>query len=228
VVQAELLAGVRAYLGEDFDVDTHFTPRYRVWQQRLAFIPDGDLFKAMATGKASIVTDHIERFTPDGILLKSGQTIEADIVIAATGFDLSILGDIDFTIDGTPLNFADTVTYRGMMFTGVPNLAWIFGYFRASWTLRVDLVADFVARLLEHMRAKGARKVEVALRPEDEGMPLGPWLDPEDFNPNYIQRSLHLLPKAGDKPEWRHNQDYWSEHKELPAIDLDDPAFRYS
>jgi cation diffusion facilitator CzcD-associated flavoprotein CzcO len=226
-VKQELLAGVRAYLGPDYDIETHFTPRYRPWRQRLAFIPDGDLFQGISAGKASVVTDEIERFTEAGILLKSGKVLEADIVITATGFNLSALGDIDFTIDGKPLVFSDTVTYRGMMFTGVPNMAWVFGYFRASWTLRADLVADFVCRLLKHMHEKGARKVTPALRPEDRDMPLLPWIDPENFNPGYITRGMHLLPKRGDKPEWQHTQDYWNEKDWLPAIDLDDAAFVY-
>jgi cation diffusion facilitator CzcD-associated flavoprotein CzcO len=114
-----------------------------------------------------------------------------------------------------------------MMFTGVPNLVWVFGYFRASWTLRVDLVADFVCRLLNHMKQTGARKVTPALRAEDHNMPLLPWIDPENFNPGYMMRGMHLLPKRGDKPEWQHNQDYWAEKDEFPAIDLNDRAFVY-
>jgi cation diffusion facilitator CzcD-associated flavoprotein CzcO len=223
----ELIGGVRAYLGPDFDVETHFTPRYRPWRQRLAVVPDGDLLKSIASGKASVVTDEIERFTQNGILLKSGQELQADIVVTATGFNLCILGDIDFTIDGEPLDFARSVTYRGMMFTGVPNMVWVFGYFRASWTLRADLVSDFVCRLLNHMREKGAQKVEVALRPEDKDMQILDWIDPENFNPGYLMRHLHLLPKRGDKPEWQHTQDYWTEKDAFPAIDLDDAAFVY-
>ena len=148
--------------------------------------------------------------------------------MTATGFHLSVLGDIDFTIDGRKLVFADTVTYRGMMFTGVPNMAWVFGYFRASWTLRADLVADFVCRLLNHMQQKGARRVTVALRPEDKDMKLLPWIDPENFNAGYMLRGMHLLPKRGDKPEWQHTQDYWSEKDQIPATDLDDKAFVYA
>jgi cation diffusion facilitator CzcD-associated flavoprotein CzcO len=138
-----------------------------------------------------------------------------------------VLGDIAFTLDGEPLVFSDTVTYRGMMFTGVPNMAWVFGYFRASWTLRADLVADFVCRLLAHMKEIGARRVTPTLRPEDRDMRLLPWIDPENFNPGYLMRGMHLLPKRGDKPEWQHTQDYWTEKDEFPAIDLDDPAFVY-
>ena len=224
----ELLDGVRAYLGPDYDVDTHFTPKYRPWRQRIAFVPDGDIFKGIASGKASVVTDEIETFTEKGILLKSGKELEADIIVTATGFNLSVLGDINFAVDGKPVNFADTVTYRGMMFTGVPNLIWVFGYFRASWTLRVDLLGDFVCRLLTRMKEKGAKRVVPVLRPEDKDMELLPWIDTENFNPGYLTRGMHLLPKRGDKPEWQHTQDYWREKDELPAIDLDGPEFSYS
>jgi len=227
-VKQELLGGVRAYLGQDYDVSQHFSPRYRPWRQRIAFIPDGDLFRGIRDGKASVVTDEIECFTETGLQLKSGKRLEADIVVTATGFSMNVLGDIDFAIDGKPLAFADTVTCHGMMFTGVPNMAWVFGYFRASWTLRADLVADFVCRLLNHMKAKGARRVEPALRPEDKDMPLLPWIDPENFNPGYIMRGIHMLPKRGDKPEWQHSQDYWAEKDQIPAIDLDDPMFVYA
>jgi len=227
-VKQELLAGVRAFLGPDYDIDTHFTPKYRPWRQRIAFVPEGDLFKGIASGKATMVTDEIESFTEKGLLLKSGTEIEADIIITATGFNLSVLGEIPFAVDGKKIDFADTVTYRGMMFTGVPNMIWVFGYFRASWTLRVDLLGDFVCRLLQHMQTKGAKKVEVRLRPEDEGMALQPWMDPENFNPNYLMRSMHLMPRRGQTPEWQHTQDYWLEKKELPKIDLDGAEFAYS
>ncbi|MBS0561804.1 MAG: NAD(P)/FAD-dependent oxidoreductase [Proteobacteria bacterium] len=227
-VREELLADVQQRLGPDYDVTTHFTPRYRPWQQRLAFVPDGDLFEGIRSGKASVVTDEIERFDEMGIQLKSGRHLEADIIVAATGFNLCMLGDIAISVDGRAMNFADTVTYRGTMFTGIPNMAWVFGYFRASWTLRTDLVADFVCRLLNHMRAIGARQVEVALRPEDRDMKLLPWIDDENFNPGYMMRGMHLLPKRGEKREWSHTQDYWKEKDEFPAIDLNGAEFRYS
>ena len=226
-VKQELIEAARAYLGADYDVKTHFTPSYRPWRQRIAFLPEGDLFKGIAAGLASVVTDEIDRFIPKGILLKSGKVLEADIIVTATGFNISVLGDIAFAVDGKPVDFAKTVTYRGMMFTGVPNLLWVFGYFRASWTLRVDLLADFVCRLLNHMKMKGLKKVSVALRPEDKDMPLLSWIDPENFNPGYLMRSMHLLPQRGDKPEWQHTQDYWAEKKEIPAIDLEAKEFVY-
>jgi cation diffusion facilitator CzcD-associated flavoprotein CzcO len=225
-VKQELLAGVSAFVGPEVTAQ-HFTPSYRPWRQRIAFVPDGDIFQCVTKGQASVVTDEIDRFVEGGILLKSGQVLEADVVITATGFNLNVLGDIDFVIDGAPLDFAKTVTYRGMMFTGVPNMVWVFGYFRASWTLRADLIADFVCRLLNHMDARGARKVAVALRPEDRDMPLSSWIDPENFNPGYLMRGMHLLPQRGGKPEWQHSQDYWREKDELPFIDLDDAAFVY-
>ncbi|MBX3485336.1 NAD(P)/FAD-dependent oxidoreductase [Phenylobacterium sp.] len=225
-VKQELLAGVSAFVGPEVTAQ-HFTPSYRPWRQRIAFVPDGDIFQAVKAGKASVVTDEIDRFEAGGVRLKSGELLEADVVITATGFDLNVLGDIAFTVDDRPLNFAETVTYRGMMFTGVPNMVWVFGYFRASWTLRSDLVADFVCRLLGHMDAKGARSVAVALRPEDRDMTLSSWIDPENFNPGYLMRGMHLLPKRGDKPEWQHSQDYWREKDDLPLIDLDDAAFVY-
>jgi cation diffusion facilitator CzcD-associated flavoprotein CzcO len=226
-VKKELLDGIRAVLGPDYDIETHFTPKYRPWRQRIAFVPEADLFQGIKSGKASVVTDEIEQFCEQGILLKSGRMLDADIIITATGFNLNVLGDIAFTVDGKPLDFAQSVTYRGMMFTGVPNMVWVFGYFRASWTLRADLVADFVCRLLAHMKRKGANKVVPALRPQDRDMPLQSWIDPENFNPGYIMRDMHLLPRRGDKPEWQHSQDYWAEKDEFPAIDLDDAAFVY-
>jgi cation diffusion facilitator CzcD-associated flavoprotein CzcO len=226
-VAAELLAAVQLFLGPDYDIATHFTPRYRPWRQRIAFIPDGDLFVGIAQGRASVVTDEIERFTPTGVRLKSGRTLAADIIVTATGFDLSVMGDIPFEVDGEPVDWAKTVTYRGMMFTGVPNLAWVFGYFRASWTLRVDMMGDFICRLLDHMDRTGRREVRVALRQQDKDMPIGPWIDEEDFNPGYLQRLGHLLPRAGDKPEWRHTQDYWTEKDTFPKIDLSGEEFVY-
>lgn len=226
-LREELLAGVRMFLGPDYDM-THFTPRYRPWRQRIAFVPDGDLFQGIAAGKATMVTDEIDRFTEAGALLKSGQELKADIIVAATGFNLSVLGGIPFSVDGEPIDFSKTVTYRGMMFTGVPNMVWVFGYFRASWTLRVDLLGDFVCRLLKHMDKKGVSRVEVAIPDADRDMEILPWIDPENFNPGYLMRRMNLLPRRGSKYEWQHTQDYWREKDEIPAIDLDGVTFRYS
>lgn len=226
-VAGELIENVRTLLGPDYDVETHFTPTYRPWQQRVAFVPDGDLFKTIAAGKASVVTEAIDRFTPTGIRLASGRELEADVVVTATGFHLNVMGDIAFAVDERPVVWPETVTYRGMMFTGVPNLAWVFGYFRAGWTLRADLVGDFVCRLLNHMRVSGATAVEPVLRPEDEGMDLLPWADTDSFNPGYLMRGLHLLPRRGSTSEWQHVQSYWLDRESFPAIDLADPVFAY-
>lgn len=227
VVSEELISVARKYLGPEFDLERHFTPRYRPWQQRIARIPDADLYKAIAAGKASVVTDEIDHFDRTGIVLKSGSHLDADIIVTATGFHLSALGDISFEIDGNPLVFGDTVTYRGMMFAGVPNMAWVFGYFRAAWTLRSDLVADFVCRLLNHMREQEVRMVTPMLRHEDADMQLLPWIDEQNFNPGYLKRGLHLFPRRGNKPEWAHSQDHWADQREFPSIDLNDPVFRY-
>ncbi len=226
-VKQELLEGVQEYLGTDYDIGKHFTPKYLPWRQRLAFVPDGDIFQGIAKGKATVVTDEIDRFTDKGVLLKSGEVLEADIIITATGFNLSVLGDIAFDLDGEPVEWPNTVTYRGMMFTGVPNMVWVFGYFRASWTLRVDLLGDFVCRLLNHMDRMGVKSVRPELRPEDKDMPTLPWLDENNFNPGYMMRSMHLMPKSGNKPEWQHNQDYWAEKDEIPEIDLERSEFVY-
>ena len=227
LTREELLKPIRELLGEEYDVDTHFSPRYRPWQQRIAYVPDGDLFQAISSGKASVVTDEIESFTEDSIVLRSGATLEPDVVITATGFNMSVLGDIAFTVDDAPIEFASTVAYRGMMFTGVPNLVWVFGYFRFSWTLRVDLLGDFVCRLLNHMDELGARVVVPQLRPDEASMPRLPWVDPENFNPGYVTRSLHLMPFQGDRDPWRHTQDFAVDKRELPEADLDDGALAY-
>ncbi|HSV02794.1 MAG TPA: NAD(P)/FAD-dependent oxidoreductase [Phenylobacterium sp.] len=225
-VKQELLSMVEAFVGPEITAK-HFTPSYRPWRQRIAFVPEGDIFQKVKDGKASVVTDEIERFTETGILLKSGEALAADIIITATGFNLCVLGDIAFEVDGRSVDFAETITYRGMMFTGVPNLVWVFGYFRASWTLRVDILGDFVCRLLNHMQAKGAASVTPKLRPQDEGLEPLSWIDPENFNPGYLMRDIEKMPRRLDKPEWQHTQDYWAERNELPNIDLDGPEFAY-
>jgi len=222
LAREELLRPIREILGDDYDVDTHFGPRYPPWRQRIAMVLEGDLFEQIREGQVSVVTDEIERFCEDGLVLKSGETLGADIVITATGFEMNVLGDIDFSVDGVALDFATTVTYRGIMFTGVPNLVEVFGYFRASWTLRVDLIADFTCRLLQHMRDLGATVVMPQLRPEDADMELRPWVDPADFNPGYLARGVHLLPRQGDRDPWRNGLSYWVEKETLPRADLDD------
>lgn len=226
MVRDMLLTGVKDLLPEGYDMK-HFTPSYRPWQQRIAFVPNGDLFAGISSGKASVVTDEIETFNEKGVLTKGGTQIDADIIITATGFNLSVLGDIPFEVDGKPVEWSQTVTYRGMMFTDVPNLAWVFGYFRASWTLRVDLMADFILRMFKLMEEKGAQRVVPQLRPEDADMEIGSWIEPSNFNPNYLMRAQHLMPKSGTKSEWKHDQDYWTEKEILPLANLEDGCLRF-
>jgi cation diffusion facilitator CzcD-associated flavoprotein CzcO len=227
-LRAFLLKGIKDELPEDFDVERHFNPPYRPWQQRIAILPDGDLFKAIKKGKVDVVTDTIERFTEKGIEVSSGELLEADVIITATGFDLSILGDIDFYRDGEVIDVADCVTYRGIMFTRLPNLAYVFGYFRASWTLRADIISDFVCRLLTHMEETGTSVVEPVFRAEDVDMELGPWVDPENFNPGYLTRSMHLMPKQGAHDPWRWGESYAVERKLLAEADLADGTLQFS
>jgi len=225
----QLYDNIRAHLKPDLHhmIEEHFTPAYLPWRERLALVPDGDLFHAINDGKASVVTDHIARFTDKGIETESGELLEADIIVTATGFNLNVLGDIAFTIDDEPLAFHDTVTYLGAMFTGIPNMMWTFGYFRASWTLRVDLLGRFTGRLLNHMSDTGVSTVVPGLLPEEADMELGPWIDPDNFNPGYVRRGLHLLPKQGEMP-WQHGHTYWNDRTLFDDWDLTDPRLRYA
>jgi monooxygenase len=222
-----LIESMRPLLPEGFDIEKHFTPRYRPWQQRIAIVPDGDLFAALRAGKASIVTDTIEEFTENGVRVGSGEEVEADIVVTATGFNLSTFGDVAFTVDGEPVDFTQRVTWRGIMISGVPNMAYVFGYFRHSWTLRVDLVTDLVDRLYRHMQDKGATVVVPTLRQEDADMEIRPWSDPENFNAGYVMRSQHVLFKQGDREPWIHMLEHEQEREILPKADLDDGSLVY-
>ena len=223
----ELLTAARGYLGEDFDIDTHFRPRYLPWTQRIAVIPDGDLFVGISEGKVSVVTDHIDRFTSAGILLESGTELEADIIVTATGFELNVLGDIHVTLDGAVLDCADTVTYRGIMFSGVPNMAAVFGYLRTSWTMRADLISSFVVRLLQHMDELGVTVCTPTLSDEDEEMERRPFVPEDEFNPGYMIRGRELMAKQGAHAPWTASNDYYIERDEFPSIDLDEPALQY-
>ncbi len=223
----DLLSTAQYYLGENYPIDPHFTPHYRPWRQRLAVVPDGDLFKSIRAGQASVVTDQIESFMHDGIQLKSGQALEADVIITATGFNMCVLGDIDFVIDGEPLDVSQCVGHRGIMYTGVPNLAWMFGYLRTSWTMRADLIAGFVCRIFQHMDDNHYEVVTPQLRAEDADMPLLPFIDEENFNAGYLMRSMHLLPKQGDREPWVFSQDYYTEKHTIAATDLEDGSLQY-
>ncbi|WP_433783573.1 flavin-containing monooxygenase [Actinomycetospora sp. CA-101289] len=222
-----LLGEMRPLLPEGYDVEKHFNPGYRPWQQRIAVVPDGDIFTAISEGRASVVTDTIDTFTETGIRTSSGEELEADIVVSATGFNLSALGDIPFTVDGEAVDVSQQITWRGIMISGLPNMAYVFGYFRHSWTLRADLVSDLVCRLIAHMEARGAAQVTPTLRPEDADMEIRPWSDPENFNSGYVMRSQHKMFKQGDRAPWTHMQEYAEERHTLPAADLDDGTLQY-
>ncbi|MEO5899444.1 MAG: NAD(P)/FAD-dependent oxidoreductase [Ilumatobacteraceae bacterium] len=225
-LRAFLVDTIRPLVPEGFDIDTHFNPTYRPWQQRIAMVPDGDFFKAINSGQASVVTDQIEEFTADGIRLASGEVLPADVVITATGFDLSVMGDVSFAVDGRAVDWHDTVTYRGIMFTGVPNMAYVFGYFRASWTLRADLISDFVCRVLDHLDELGAATVTPVA---PAGLTdLRDWVEPDNFNPGYLARSMHKMPRQGPAGPWRIEHDYLVERESLPAADLDDGALVFT
>ncbi len=197
-----LIEMARERLPEGYDVETHFRPAYNPWDQRLCLVPDDDLFEAIKAGKASVVTDTIDTVTEKGVLLKSGKELEADIIITATGLALEWLGGANVFVDGEKIDISKTLTYRGMMYSGAPNLVSVFGYLNASWTLRADLISEYVCRLLNYMGRHGyaeARPVN-----HDPAMPLEPYAD---FSSGYIMRALDRLPKQGRAP-WRHPQDY--------------------
>ena len=227
-LRAFLIEQTRAHLPEGFDVDQHFNPSYRPWQQRVAVVPEGDLFAAIRSGKASVVTDRIERFDATGIQLASGEHLDADIIVTATGFNLKLFGGVPFSVDGTPVDFTQRVTYRGVMIEGVPNMAYLMGYFRASWTLRVDLVCDLVCRTIEHMRANGQSVVTPTVNGEAASMPRLPFMDPDNFNAGYVVRSQHRMFRQGDRHPWRHALEYHEECVLLPAVQPAESALAYS
>ena len=225
-IKRMLLDMVRKELGPDYDIETHFTPRYNPWDQRLCLVPDSDLFYAIRSGKASIVTDQIDTFTEDGVLLKSSEELEADIIITATGLNLILLGGMEFSIDGKLVKFSDTFSYKGMMYSDVPNLISTFGYINASWTLHADLIAEYACRLINYMDAKGYRQCAPHVSAEDKDMQTQPWISA--FSSGYIQRLMHLFPKQGDKEPWINTQNYGLDKKLLRRGSIDDGVLLFS
>lgn len=219
-MKQELIKLVHQELGPAYDVETHFTPRYNPWDQRLCLLPNGDLFQMLNAGKASVVTDHIETFTQTGILLKSGQELAADIIVTATGLNLVVLGGAEFSVDGRVVDFSQTYTYKGLMYADVPNLISVFGYINASWTLRADLTAEYVCRLLNHMDKTGRRQCTPRLSEQEQTMPARPWVD--DFSPHYMQRVIHLLPKQGDRQPWLNPQNYKRDKQMMRSSPIED------
>ena len=225
-VKKRLLEMVRKELGPGFDVDTHFTPRYNPWDQRLCLLPNGDLFEAIRAGKASVVTDHLDTFTEKGVRLRSGRELEADLIVTATGLNLVLLGEIQFSVDGKPVDFAQAWTYKGLMVSDVPNLVSTFGYINASWTLRADLTAEYVCRLLNHMDQRVVRQATPRLRPGDARMAARPWID--DFSSGYMRRAMHLFPRQGDREPWVNPQDYVRDRTLMRTAAIEDGVLQFS
>lgn len=220
--KALILNHVKAML-PNVDVGKHFTPRYNPWDQRLCLVPNGDLFKAINQGRASVVTDHIETFTERGIRLQSGEELAADVIVTATGLNLKVLGGVQLSVDGETIEPARTMNYKGMMYSGVPNLASSFGYTNASWTLKCDLTCGYVCRLLNYMDKHGY--VQCTPRQNDPSVTEVPWLD---FSSGYVRRSLDKFPKQGSKAPWKLHQNYALDIMSLKYGSLDDGAMEYS
>ncbi len=215
--------GLERALPPGYDIDTHFKPKYDPWDQRLCLVPDGDLFEAISSGSASVVTDRIETFTERGLRLESGTELEADVVVTATGLNLLFLGGIELAVDGEPVDLPRTMTYKGMMLSGVPNFAFTVGYTNASWTLKADLTSEYVCRLLSHMDAHGHRRaVPEVSDPDITEQPL------LDFTSGYVLRSLDQFPKQGSKEPWKLRQNYVFDLQTIRRGAIDDGTMRFS
>jgi monooxygenase len=222
-VKKNIIDMVRAQLGPDYDVGTHFTPTYNPWDQRLCLVPDADLFEAIKAGKADVVTDHIETFTERGIKLASGQELACDIIVTATGLNLQVMNGLAISVDGRPVDPGRTLSYKGMMYEDVPNLASAFGYTNASWTLKCDLTCEYVCRLLNHMQRTGLR--QVTPRNDDPTIERQPWLD---FSSGYVRRAMEKFPKQGSKAPWRLHQNYALDLMTLRYAKLEDGVLEFS
>jgi|TARA_B100001093_G_scaffold298607_1_gene284712 cation diffusion facilitator CzcD-associated flavoprotein CzcO len=218
----KILDLIKDELGADYDIDKHFTPSYKPWDQRICLVPDSDLFKAIAEKKASVVTDTIDEFQSDGILLNSGEKVKADLIITATGIKLNSLNDISVTLDGVKLDPHERLTYKGMMLSGVPNFAISFGYVNASWTLRADLTCEYVCRLIKLMDKKGT----ACCKPVDDKSAYG---DDKliDFTSGYFQRGLHLMPKQGNKAPWKNYQNYLKDIFAVRLLSIKDSNLKF-
>ena len=222
LVRRFLLWRISRALPDDFDVDTHFTPDYDPWDQRLCLVPNNDLFTALRREQASIVTDTVDRFTETGIRLGSGRELQADVIVTATGLNLLMLGGMTLEVDGSPVDPADTVAYKGMMLSGVPNLAFTVGYTNASWTLKADLVSDYVCRLLEHMERTGHDQVWPT--PPPAGAPTRPLID---LDAGYVRRSLDIMPRQGIRQPWTLHQSYRRDVRMFRGGALDDEGVEF-
>jgi monooxygenase len=223
VMKAVLRKGLERELPPDYDIDTHFKPHYDPWDQRLCLVPDGDLFKAIRAGRASVATDRIETFTESGLKLESGAELEADLIVTATGLNLLALGGMEIAVDGRDIELSETMSYKGMMLSGVPNFAFAIGYTNASWTLKCDLTCEYVCRLLTHMEARGYRQCTAQNR--DPSIAELPFID---FSSGYVLRSIDKFPKQGSKAPWRLHQNYPLDILNLKFGSLEDNAIEFS
>ena len=221
-IKTKIIDLVKEELGDEYDVEKHFTPSYKPWDQRICLVPDGDLFKSIKNGTSSVVTDHIDMFIEDGILLKSGKKLNADIIVTATGIELNVLSDIAINIDGRKVEPHNHLAYKGMMLGGVPNLAFSFGYVNASWTLRADLTAEYVCRLINQMDKEG---VSACMAQEDASAEAED--NYIDFTSGYVQRALDRLPQQGKKSPWRNYQNYILDIFYIRIWRLKDSALRF-
>ncbi|MEQ9517985.1 MAG: NAD(P)/FAD-dependent oxidoreductase [Parvibaculum sp.] len=223
MVKKRLLEEVRKELGPDFDVDKHFNPTYNPWDQRLCLVPDSDMFLALKTGKASVATDHIDTFTADGIRLKSGEELKADLIVSATGLTLEVLGGLKISVDGKPVELSNALTYKGMMYSDIPNLASSFGYTNASWTLKCDLTCEYLCRVINHMDQANVQQATPRLK--DQKVEVEPWLD---LTSGYVQRAKDILPKQGTTRPWKLYQNYALDIVMLGYGAVDDGTMEFS
>jgi monooxygenase len=223
LAKALIRKGVERKLPRGYEIDKHFKPNYNPWDQRMCLVPDADLFRAISAGRASVVTDRIKTFVEDGIELESGDRLEADVIVTATGLNLLVLGGLEVVVDGEPVDVSKQITYKGLMLTGVPNSAAALGYTNASWTLKCELTIEYVCRLLNHMDAHGYRRVVPVNR--DPSIAPEPMID---FNSGYVLRSIDKFPKQGSKPPWRLYQNYARDILALRHGEVDDEALEFS
>jgi monooxygenase len=223
VMKAMIRKGLERRLPFGYDIDTHFKPRYNPWDQRMCLVPDGDLFEAISEGRASVVTDHIDTFTEGGLKLASGAELDADLIVTATGLNMIPLGGVEIAVDGRDVEFPDTLTYKGMMLSGVPNMAFAVGYTNASWTLKCELTCEYVCRLLNHMDEYGYRICTPHNR--DPSVTEEPLID---FSSGYVRRAIDQFPKQGAKAPWRLYQNYARDLLLLRFGPIEDEALEFS